>query len=176
MKRSAAERSRVVPAAPRRRTSSARREPGDDLNDTLQFMRLLWAVDHRLRSLSKRMQAELGITGPQRLVLRLVGRFRDLSPSALADLLHVDRGTLSGVLDRLATRGLLVRRPHPEDGRRMLLALTARGQRINRESSGTVEGAVRRALGSVPAAKLQAARQVLEVLAQELAEEENEAG
>jgi MarR family transcriptional regulator, organic hydroperoxide resistance regulator len=149
------------------------RVPNEDLTDTLAFMRLLWAVDHGLRSLSKRMQASLGITGPQRLVLRLVGRFRDLSPSELAELLHVDRGTLSGILERLATRGLLVRRAHPDDGRRMLLALTVRGQRLNRDSEGTVEAAVRRALATVPASKIRAARQVLEAVARELTREQD---
>src|SRR5688572_32901723 len=119
-------------------------------------MRLLWAVDHGLRSLSKRMQTNLGITGPQRLVLRLVGRFRDLSPSELAELLHVDRGTLSGILERLSARGLLARRAHPEDGRRMLLGLTVRGQRLNKESEGTVEAAVQRALATLPASKIRA--------------------
>src|SRR6188768_2867781 len=79
------------------------------LNDTLTFMRLLWAVDHRLRALSKQMHASIGITGPQRLVLRLIGRYPAVTPSELADLLHLDRGTLTGVLARLASQRLLVR-------------------------------------------------------------------
>jgi DNA-binding MarR family transcriptional regulator len=157
--------------APRSEAPAPSQAPDEELTDTLAFMRLLWAVDHGLRSLSKRMQASLGITGPQRLVLRLVGRFRDLSPSELAELLHVDRGTLSGILERLAARGLLVRRAHPDDGRRMLLGLTVRGQRMNKDSEGTVEAAVQRALATLPATKIRAARQVLEAVALELTRE-----
>jgi DNA-binding MarR family transcriptional regulator len=161
-------------SATRSESDPPARLASDDLTDTLGFMRLLWAVDHGLRSLSKRMQTSLGITGPQRLVLRLLGRFRDLSPSELADVLHVDRGTLSGIVERLCARGLIVRRAHPEDGRRMLLALTVRGQRINKDSRGTVEAAVQRALASLPASKVRAARQVLEAIADELTHEDGE--
>ena len=39
-----------------------------------RFHALLWAVDHGLTSISKRMERALGITGPQRLVVRIVGR------------------------------------------------------------------------------------------------------
>jgi hypothetical protein len=44
------------------------------LDPVLDFMRLLWSIEHGLQRMSKRMEAELlGITGPHRLVLRLVG-------------------------------------------------------------------------------------------------------
>lgn len=147
------------------------RDRSDQLTSTLAFMRLLWAVDHGLRSVSKQMQARIGMTGPQRLVLRIVGRFPRMMPSELADLLHLDRGTLTGILERLATQQLLVREPHHEDGRSVLLRLTARGRRLDRETSGTIEACVRRALASVPRASIDAARQVLEAIARELARE-----
>lgn len=139
-------------------------------------MRLLWAVDHGLRSMSKRMQAQLGITAPQRLALRIIGKFPELMPSELADLMHLDRGTLSGILERLEAQGLITRAPHQEDKRSVLLGLSTRGRELDRESSGTVEASVRRALASVPRAKVDAAREVLEAIARELAREEAEAG
>ncbi len=147
------------------------------LTHTLAFMRLLWAVDHGLRSLSKQMQARIGMTGPQRLVLRIVGRFPHVTPSELAELLHLDRGTLSGIVERLATQQLLQRVPHHEDGRSVLLDLTARGRLLDQETSGTVEACVRRALASLPRAKIDAAKEVLEAVARELSkEEERDAG
>jgi MarR family transcriptional regulator, organic hydroperoxide resistance regulator len=151
---------------------SAPRSRGDQLTNTLAFMRLLWAVDHGLRSLSKQMQARIGMTGPQRLALRIVGRFPRMMPSELADLLHLDRGTLTGILERLAAQQLLVREPHQDDGRSVLLRLTARGRLLDRETAGTVEACVRRALASVPRASIDAAKQVLEAVARELAREE----
>ena len=43
---------------------------GPPLGAVLDFMRLLWAVDHALQSTSKRMESTFGLTGPQRLVVR----------------------------------------------------------------------------------------------------------
>jgi len=94
------------------------------LPDTLAFMQLLWAVDHGLRSLSKRMHHTLGITGPQRLCLRMLGRTPGAAPSELAAQLHIDRGTLSGILERLVRAGLVRRTADPRDGRRARLELT----------------------------------------------------
>jgi MarR family transcriptional regulator, organic hydroperoxide resistance regulator len=134
-------------------------------------MRLLWAVDHGLRSLSKRMHANLGLTGPQRLALRMIGTFPGLSLSELAELLHVDRGTLTGILERLVTRGFVLRRLDPTDGRRSMLRLSDKGRRLNKATSGTIESKVQRALASVPAAKVAASKSVLEALAAELVPE-----
>ncbi len=138
------------------------------LGRVLEFMRLLWAVDHALQSTSKYMEVRLGITGPQRLVIRMIGCFPGVSAGALADLLHVHPSTLTGVLRRLTGRGAIRRTADPRDSRRALFWLTARGQRIDRLRSGTVEAAITRALARAPARNLAAARGMLARVALEL--------
>lgn len=142
------------------------------LPDTLAFMRLLWKVDHGLRSMSKRMQSRIGITAPQRLALRIVGKFPGLMPSELADLMYLDRGTLSGIVERLVGQELLTREPHADDGRSVTLQLTERGHEFARLTSGTVEASVRRALGKLPRSKVESASEVLEAIAAELEREQ----
>jgi DNA-binding MarR family transcriptional regulator len=136
----------------------------------LNFMRLLWSVDHGLRSYSKHMATSAGVTSPQRLVIRMVGRFPGVSAGKLAELLHVHPSTLTGVLDRLVRRGMLQRRGDPEDKRRALFELTARGTDIDQLRAGTVEDAVRRVMSRMSDAKLHAARDTLAELAKELDE------
>jgi len=131
------------------------------LGDVLTFMRLLWEVDHELRSASKAMAKSAGVTGPQRLVLRLVGRFPKVSAGDLAELLHVHPSTLTGVLDRLERRGLLTRGADRDDRRRALFHLTDKGRRVNGLKRGTVEAAVRRVIERMPRQKLTHAREVL---------------
>jgi MarR family transcriptional regulator, organic hydroperoxide resistance regulator len=160
----------------RPRPAKARRRRQDAVTTTLAFLRSLWAVDHGLRSLSKQMQASLGVTGPQRLVLRMLGRLPAVMPSELAELLHLDRSTVSGVLERLAEQRLLVRRPHPEDGRSVLVALSARGKLLDRETPGTVEASVERALATLPRRDVDAAIRVLDAVARELANEGRRSG
>src|ERR687884_1409361 len=104
--------------------NEAKAETGDHLGPVLEFMKQLWALDHGLQTVSKRMESRFGITGPQRLVVRIVGRFPGISAGALADVLHVHPSTLTGVLRRLEERGVLQRRGDPNDGRRALFGLT----------------------------------------------------
>lgn len=143
-------------------------EPERNLGPVLEFMRTLWAVDHALQSASKRMEARNGITGPQRLVLRIVGRNPGISAGAVSETLHLHPSTLTGVLKRLETRGLVERRADPADARRALLHLTSRGRELDDVRSGSVEAAVRRSLGRLPPRTVQAARRLAETLVEDL--------
>jgi DNA-binding MarR family transcriptional regulator len=132
-------------------------------------MQLLWAVAHGLERASKRMKSEVGVTGPQRLVLRVVALFPGLSAGELAGILHVHPSTLTGVLRRLESQGLLVRAEDSVDRRRVALRLTPAGSRVNETRRGTVELAVARTLDRVGAADRTAAKRVLGRLARRLA-------
>jgi DNA-binding MarR family transcriptional regulator len=138
------------------------------LGPVLEFMRALWALDHAFQSASKRMEAVLGVTAPQRLVVRIVGRFPRISAGEVAEILHVHPSTLTGVLKRLESRGVIARTADPKDGRRALLSLTARGRELDQLRTGTVESAVRKVLGRIPAQTSRSARTLAETLAAEL--------
>jgi DNA-binding MarR family transcriptional regulator len=139
------------------------------VSSALDFLRLLWAVDHGLQRRSKRMEAELGVTGMQRTCIRLIGRFPEVSAGRLAELLHVHPSTLTGVLRRLTERGFIARDRDAADARRSKFVLLPEGERIDSTQVGTIEAAVRRALGKIPPETLDAARTVLSAVAEELA-------
>src|SRR6185503_5031233 len=94
---------------PRRSTQTTRSVNASELGEALEFMRVLWQLDHSLRRSSKSMESTLGVTGPQRLVIRMVGRFPGLAAGDLASLLHVDPSSLTGILERLGQSGFLAR-------------------------------------------------------------------
>jgi MarR family transcriptional regulator, organic hydroperoxide resistance regulator len=148
-------------------------QPQDDetreppLGAVLDFMRLLWAVDHALQSASKRMESSFGVTGPQRLVLRIVGRFPGIAAGRVAEILHVHPSTLTGILKRLEARGMLQRRSDPRDARRALFGLTAKGRKLDTVRTGAVELAVRRVLARDPG-KVAATQEILAALSEEL--------
>src|SRR5207245_9322550 len=131
-------------------TETPERHDGKDppLGAVLDFLRLLWAVDHALQSASKRMESNFGMTGPQRLVMRIVGRFPGIAAGRVAEILHVHPSTLTGILKRLESRGLLQRRTDPRDARRALFMLTPKGRKLDTVRTGIVEQAVRR--GAAP--------------------------
>jgi len=139
-----------------------------DLGRVLEFMRRLWAVDHALQMRSKRMQGELGITGPQRLVIRIVGRFPGIPAGRLAEILHMHPSTLTGILKRLEAHGVIRRRADPRDRRRSLLGLTPKGAKLDSRIAGTVEAGVRAIISDLPPRKLEVAGEVLTALAASL--------
>jgi DNA-binding MarR family transcriptional regulator len=143
------------------------------LDPVLDFLRLLWNIEHRLKRASKRMRNTLGITGPQRLVLRIVGQFPGMSAGELAEIVHLHPSTITGILQRLVQKGLLVRERHPLDSRRVRLKVQPRGKRLTQSPTGTVEFAVAHALAHATARDIRGARQVLSAIATALAADSN---
>jgi DNA-binding MarR family transcriptional regulator len=141
------------------------------LGKVLDFMRLIWALDHGLQSLSKQMHATLGLTGPQRVALRVLGRRPGISAGALANVLRIHPSTLTGVLHRLEVKGLVRRAPDAADRRRTLLRLTSRGRRFDTRTPGTVEAVVARVLAGIPEARLRPAADLLAAVAAALLDE-----
>jgi DNA-binding MarR family transcriptional regulator len=127
----------------------------------------MWALDHALQSASKRMEANFGLTGPQRLVVRIVGRFPMIAAGRIAEILHVHPSTLTGILQRLEARGILQRRPDARDARRALFVLTSKGRKLDVVRTGTVEQAVRRVVAKEPE-KVAVAQEVLAAITGEL--------
>ncbi len=139
-----------------------------ELDPVLQFMRLMWSVDHGLHKVSKRMSASIGLTGPQRLAIRIIGRSPGIAAGKVAGLMHLDPSTVTGILRRLEESRMILRHVDPADARRVRLTLTARGRGIDRRSAGTIEAAVRRALAAVSTHEVDAASRVLSTLASQL--------
>lgn len=147
---------------------SAAPEPDRELDPVLDFMRLLWGIEHALQSASKRMETAIGITGPQRLVLRVVAQFPGVSAGELAHIVRLHPSTVTGIVQRLVQKKLLARDVDPADTRRVRLSVRAAAKTFTRHARGTVEAAVATALAGVPATDVVKARGVLAAIAKEL--------
>ena len=76
--------------------------------------------------------AEHGLAGHEFDVLaalRRSGTPYEQTPGQLIEATHVTSGTMTNRLDRLAARNLVLRKPHPADGRQVIVRLTAVGRR-----------------------------------------------
>ena len=136
---------------------------------TLKFLQALWRMEHALERASKRMEDAIGISGPQRFALRLIALEPGIGAADLAAKLHLHPSTITGVIQRLAAGGYIVREWDAADRRRVRLRVTASGQRINRPSrGGTVEHAVRNTLAKSDVRQRNAALNVLRQFANEL--------
>ncbi len=138
------------------------------IGDTLLFMHQLWELNHAMQVRSKRMARTLGVTSPQRLVIRLVGQNPNITARDLATTLGIHPSTLTGVLARLEKMKMIARTIDPEDRRRARFALTEAGKQIDRTKRGTVEEAVRRALDRADEATRAKSSVLLSLLVDEL--------
>jgi len=141
------------------------------LSEPLVFMQVLWAVAHGLESASKRMHTELGVTGPQRLVLRIIGHHGRISAGELAETLHIHPSSLTGMLKRLEDADMIRRESDPFDRRRALLTLSRKGVRLNDQHEGTIEATMEAALSQIPKARVTIAKAVLAAIAAALTDE-----
>ena len=88
---------------------------------------LLPEVSKLLRRRFELLAREHGLTLPQWRILAELDRRDGISQKALADATDSDAMTVSGILDRLEKRGLVLRVADPTDSRAKLASLTGEG-------------------------------------------------
>ena len=138
------------------------------LGDVFDLMRLIWGVNRGLELSSKRMKSRLGVTGPQRLALRIIGRFPRITGAELSVILHLDRSTTSTLVSGLAKKKLVAQQVDHSDKRRILLTLTEMGRKLDVPSPDTIEAVVTRLIGEASRAELDYASRLLRKLGEAL--------
>jgi DNA-binding MarR family transcriptional regulator len=83
------------------------------------------------------------LTPVQYAALTTIGTHPKIDQATLAGLIAYDRTTITGVVDRLAQKGLLVRRENSRDRRVRELQITDEGRRILDSIEPAVEAAQR---------------------------------
>ena len=86
--------------------------------------RIIRAIDLR----SKQLSREVGLTGPQLLVLQNIGAQPNIMVRQIADNINLSPATVTSILDRLEARGLVNRVRSTEDKRKVAISLTDSGQ------------------------------------------------
>ena len=90
---------------------------------------LLQIAAHRLRNEADRALLDTAsVTTAQAAVLQLVASIAEPTQRKLADMLQQNESAMTAMVGRLTTAGLIVRAPHPTDGRAWILELTPRGE------------------------------------------------
>lgn len=85
------------------------------------------------RGASERYQSKLGITLPEARLIAAVGAFGPFSVMELARHASLDKSQASRAAEALMRRGLLSRDTSEEDGRLVLVSLTADGRELYRK-------------------------------------------
>jgi DNA-binding MarR family transcriptional regulator len=90
----------------------------------------LYSASLAMTKLYKPLLEELGLTYPQYLVMLVLWEGDGLMVSELGQRLSLDSGTLTPLLKRLETAGLVSRMRDVDDERRVHIHLTAAGRKL----------------------------------------------
>ena len=135
----------------------------------LAFLQTVWQLEHALERASKRMEDAVGISGPQRFALRMIGVSPGITAGELASVLHLHPSTVTGIVQRLEGRKLVKRSANAMDGRVAHLHLTPAGAKANTPAAkGTIERAARATLSRCPAPQRKATAVMMEQFTAEL--------
>jgi DNA-binding MarR family transcriptional regulator len=125
-----------------------------------------------LRRRLRQVQVEGDLTLPESAALARLDRGGPATASALARREQISPQSMGATLAALEARGLIGRRPDPDDGRRVVLSVTAAGLQTLRDRRNTRTRALAQALSdefSRPEiAQLMASAPLLERLAQSI--------
>lgn len=102
--------------------------PGGSDADFRQLIHDLIAYGHRLDACRDAFAAIIGVSGVQYEILMLVSRADGLAVGEVALRLHRSGAFITIEANKLVERGILDKVSDPQDGRRVLLKNTAKGQ------------------------------------------------
>jgi len=100
----------------------------------------------------------LGLTPPQFDIVATLGNTEGMTFKELGEKTLITKGTLTGVVDRLAEKKLVRRVASATDGRSQIVQLTAKGEALFAKTFPEHIAYARRAFDSLDAAELEAIR------------------
>jgi DNA-binding MarR family transcriptional regulator len=105
------------------------------MQEALKYSRYSFLLDRtarRVKQYAKQRFRELGwsITVDQWAVIKQLHDKGELNQRELAELTFKDHPTMTRIIDLLSTKQLILRKPHPEDRRSFIIALTDTGEAL----------------------------------------------
>lgn len=126
----------------------------------------LYSTSLAMTKVYKPLLDELGLTYPQYLAMLALWEQDRLMVSELGTLLFLDSGTLTPLLKRLESHGLITRLRTAEDERRVYITLTAAGRKLKVKAAKIPDCILKASQCSLP--ELMALTQQVQALRQRL--------
>ncbi len=110
----------------------------------MKYIEILVKLRKIIRSInleSKKIEKELGVSIPQLLVLQYLSDQTDYRAFAkdIKAYINLNASTVSGIISRLESKGLVARLPEPNDKRATYITLTAKGAELLQKSPTTLQ-------------------------------------
>jgi DNA-binding MarR family transcriptional regulator len=114
-------------------------EPVEALRLDRQLCFALYGAANRVTRLYRPLLEALGLTYPQYLAMLVLWEASPRTVGALGEALDLESSTLTPLLKRLETQGLVARTRDPEDERRVVITLTPAGDALRDKAKAVPE-------------------------------------
>ena len=114
-------------------------EPVEVLRLDRQLCFALYGAANRVTRLYRPMLEALGLTYPQYLAMLVLWEASPRTVGALGEALDLESSTLTPLLKRLESQGLVARTRDPEDERRVIVTLTEVGAALRDKAKAVPE-------------------------------------
>ena len=121
------------------KTNKTSGEPVEALRLDRQLCFALYGAANRVTRLYRPMLEALGLTYPQYLAMLVLWEASPRTVGALGEALDLESSTLTPLLKRLETQGLVARTRDPEDERRVVVTLTETGAALRDKAKAVPE-------------------------------------
>lgn len=134
---------------------------------SLQVLKKFRIIYGSVRQQFRDVEETCGITGSQLWILQEVEKTPDIGVSELAERLSIHQSTCSQLVEKLASRNLIIKERSKEDQRRVGLCLSDEASKILKNAPGPAEGILPEALQALPESALLALdKSLIEVIGQ----------
>ncbi|MFH2059086.1 MAG: MarR family winged helix-turn-helix transcriptional regulator [Pseudomonadota bacterium] len=83
---------------------------------------------------SRYLVRHFGLTGPQLIILQVIFKKKEISINEIAKTVSLGQPTVTGILERLENRGLIIRRRSNSDKRKVFISITATCQELMKKA------------------------------------------
>ncbi len=99
----------------------------------------LYSTAHAMNKLYRKLLAKLNLTYPQYLVMMVLWERDGVTVSDIGERLFLDSATLTPLLKRLESSGLITRQRAASDERQVIVSLTNSGKALRQKAQGVPE-------------------------------------
>jgi DNA-binding MarR family transcriptional regulator len=107
------------------------------ISETMQALRRIFRA---IQDYSQEVSSQFGITGPQLWALKILSQNGQLSLSELSRMMYLHPSTITGVVDRLERKDLVLRKRDDRDRRVIKIELTPEGISLSKKTPNPIQG------------------------------------
>lgn len=126
------------------------------------ILRALRRITRAIDLHSRQLANTFGLTGPQLVCLRAIAQNGDVKPSEIARDVSLSQATVTGIVDRLASRQLVSRERNERDRRVVTVSITEPGRMLVEQAPSPLQTRFVTRLNKLPPIEQVAIRDMLQ--------------